>query len=249
MYGVALLGCGDDDNPTRPGDIGSASNPESVSVGTPVAKSLAAGGTYYMAFKTSAAGDYIPSLTSDQQMLWTMYQDPSAKAKAPEEWEFIGACGAELKFGDLTCTATGLDRATEFILELSNLGSAESTYTLTVTQGMGVGSVNHPVEWVGSIADCTDSFPGQVGTRFSYYKVTDLSRSGANASYIFNNMSADADFFVYSDPDFSTLLTSTTFVNSTYDDVVVPVPEGGVFYVRADGSKTAAGTTFTFACD
>jgi hypothetical protein len=44
-------------------------------------------------------------------------------------------------------------------------------------------------------------------------------------------------------------LASATWANSTFDDLVVLVPEGGVFYLRADGSKTTAGTTFIFACD
>lgn len=247
--GFAFAGCGEDDAPTNPGVPGSSSNPERIVVGAPATKSLAPAGTYYFAFETSIAGDYVPSVAADQPMDWALYRNPGGPAKAPEAWDLIAACGTGRKVAGVACTVSGLDTATDYILELANRGTSTSTYTLTVTQGMGVGSVNDPVEWVGSVANCSDSFPGQVGTGFSYYKVTDLSRSGANAAYLFNAMSADADFQIYSDPAFGTLLASATWVNGTFDDLVVPVPEGGVFYLRADGTKTPAGTTFILECD
>jgi hypothetical protein len=247
LLSMIAVGCGDDDNPTSPGEEGSLSNPEDVAVGTPLSGSLAAGETYYVAFKTSTAGDYTPELQADAVMTWVIYRADSAKAAVPEV--IVGSCGVEQKGVDPSCTVTGLDAATEYILEMTNQDVSNATYVLLVTQCQGVGSVNDPVEWAGSFADCTDTSTGQVGKFYSYYKISETTGAGANQYYLFFSLSDDADFYVYSDPEFSVLLADATRTDTFDDYLDFVVPEDGVFYLRVDGGKTEDGATFTFGCD
>lgn len=244
---LGLTGCGDD-GPTNTAALGTAANPEPVTVGSPLTASLAPGDPYYLSFETSSSGDYMPSVLADQPMAWILYLPAGAANKVPGDWTVIGSCGEIRKVDGITCIMTGLDAGTKYVIELFNQGSAQATYTLTVTQGLGVGSIADPVAWVGSIVDCTDTFEGRVGTRYSYFKVTDLSSPRATGSYLFGSLSGDVDFTVYADPDFSALL-GTSAPTSNYEDIVIPFPESGVFYLRADGSKTEVGSTFSFECD
>ncbi|HEY0634423.1 MAG TPA: hypothetical protein VGE00_03485 [Gammaproteobacteria bacterium] len=91
---------------------------------------------------------------------------------------------------------------------------------------------------------------GEVGNGSSYY-VVDISGGYDYVGYRVsaNNLSLDANLYVYSDPAFSSLLCSSTQTGTVDESCAFNYSAGNQLYIRVDGTPSGAGALYELVVD